>query len=260
MIAGKGRGIVATEDIAPGQLLMLDPALALVDASTQQRPEPDDLVDAIMGNPAILQSPWVPLLYDGTKRSTQETPDLSLLSSAPPAAAGITSSPAPSSSSPSSSAAAAASPHGSSPTVAGKKAGFSKGSVKAKLAKKRAEKESQTNLSKILKLVNYNCYGDNHEDLAAAEARGETARGHVGLWPAFAMLNHSCIPNAMNYVMGRSMVVRAVKPIPAGSEVSNLAWEQETVPAYVIRDLASACAITRVLFDHSKQDAATTQQ
>ena len=32
-------------------------------------------------------------------------------------------------------------------------------------------------------------------------------------------LNHSCAPNAINYVMGGYMVVRAVRPIAAGEEV-----------------------------------------
>ncbi len=56
-----------------------------------------------------------------------------------------------------------------------------------------------------------NCYGDNHEDLALCELRSEEARGHIGIWGPFAMLNHSCAPNAINYVVGDSMVVRATR-------------------------------------------------
>lgn len=58
------------------------------------------------------------------------------------------------------------------------------------------------------------------EDLAAAACRGEQPRGHIGLFPEFALFNHSCAPNAINFVVGRSMVVRAAEPIKAGDEVT----------------------------------------
>jgi hypothetical protein len=299
---------------------MLDPPLAIVNASSQARPEPDELVDALLGSPAALQHPWLGVLYDGSARSTLQLPDLQELLAPPPAASDAGSS---SSSSGGSSAPAAPPPPLEAAAAPGKKAGFGKGSVRAKLAKQRADKGSQAALAKVLQLVNYNCYGgrvrrrqrqlaaraagpgrsggglccrqmpaaqlgapagprrtaaaapccclqppgvraptprvggggtrplgsaagaarpctsllpplplthvrthacpsapgDDHEDLAASVARGEEARGHVGLWPAFAMLNHSCIPNSMNFVLGSSMAVRAVKDIPAGQEV-----------------------------------------
>ena len=53
--------------------------------------------------------------------------------------------------------------------------------------------------------------GDNHEDLALCELRGEQARGHIGVWGAFAMLNHSCAPNAINYVVDDAICVRAAR-------------------------------------------------
>jgi hypothetical protein len=57
-----------------------------------------------------------------------------------------------------------------------------------------------------------------YEDLAAAAVRGATEpQSHTGLWPAFAMFNHSCTPNTVHYVVGRTMVVRAVEDVPAGA-------------------------------------------
>lgn len=45
------------------------------------------------------------------------------------------------------------------------------------------------------------------------------AAPRLRLWPEFALLNHSCAPNTVNYVVGGSMVVRAVAPISQGEEV-----------------------------------------
>jgi len=67
--------------------------------------------------------------------------------------------------------------------------------------------------------VRWNAFGDAYEDLAAAVVAGRQPCSQVGVWPAFAFLNHSCTPNSVHYVMGDSMVVRAVADIPKGEEV-----------------------------------------
>ncbi|KAG2489824.1 hypothetical protein HYH03_011627 [Edaphochlamys debaryana] len=68
-------------------------------------------------------------------------------------------------------------------------------------------------------LVSYNAYGDAYEDLPAADLRGATPRSCVGLWPHFATLNHSCAPNCVHYVVGDTMVVRAVEAVQPGTEL-----------------------------------------
>lgn len=65
-------------------------------------------------------------------------------------------------------------------------------------------------------IIKLNAFGDGYEDLAAAAVRGVEPRSHTGCWPAFAMLNHSCVPSAVHYVVGQTMVVRAVEDVTAG--------------------------------------------
>ncbi|KAF5829055.1 hypothetical protein DUNSADRAFT_16639 [Dunaliella salina] len=48
----------------------------------------------------------------------------------------------------------------------------------------------------------------------------DVAQSHVGLWPHFSLLNHSCLPTCVHYVVGSTMVVRAVRDVPAGEELT----------------------------------------
>lgn len=61
----------------------------------------------------------------------------------------------------------------------------------------------------------FNSYGEEAPDLPASMARGAPLPlpAVAGVFPAFAMLNHSCAPNALMYVLGRAMVVRAAQHI-----------------------------------------------
>jgi hypothetical protein len=67
--------------------------------------------------------------------------------------------------------------------------------------------------------------GPKGDRCSAADGDVETqlrgaARSHVGVWPHFSLLNHACLPNCVHYVVGSSMVVRAVQPVAAGGELS----------------------------------------
>ena len=86
----------------------------------------------------------------------------------------------------------------------------SKGSTKAAAA---AAKATEKHLKKI---VAFNAYGEPHSDYAVARLLQQGTGGFVGLWPEFAMLNHSCAPNTIHWVLRHHMVVRAVKGIAAG--------------------------------------------
>ncbi|MEW5301046.1 MAG: hypothetical protein WDW38_009384 [Sanguina aurantia] len=76
-------------------------------------------------------------------------------------------------------------------------------------------------VKRIATAVQLNCYGDGAEDLAAMACRGEEPSSHLGLFPEFSLFNHSCAPNAINYVLnGDTMVVRAATDVKAGDEVT----------------------------------------
>ena len=74
---------------------------------------------------------------------------------------------------------------------------------------------------------------DAFEDLAAADLRTPAAptRSHIGLWPAFSLFNHSCLPNCVHYVVGSTMLVRAVRAVAAGEEVTVSYLGREVRPA-----------------------------
>lgn len=82
-------------------------------------------------------------------------------------------------------------------------------------------------LQRLMDVVRYNAYGDLHDDLAAAALAGEAPAAVIGLWPEFSMFNHSCVPNAINWVLpgvSRAMVVRAARNIPAGADRRGQHW------------------------------------
>ena len=56
-------------------------------------------------------------------------------------------------------------------------------------------------------------FGEEAQDWALTLARGSRPEGHSGLWPEFAMLNHSCAPNAANLTVEDRMLVRAAADV-----------------------------------------------
>ncbi|EFJ50256.1 hypothetical protein VOLCADRAFT_104069 [Volvox carteri f. nagariensis] len=229
---------------------MATPPLALVTSSQRQRPSGELVVDEILER-KLYASKWFSVLYDGSSRScnaqfqlapcdstsifsnatapgsegtdaprAEQPPEpvlastLSLTKAGPAAAVppakkkGFLASRSPTARRGKSSQASAAA------AVAAAAAGDS-GAAAAE-ALPMPDRREQTRLAKVVK---FNCFGDDAEDLAACECRGEQPRGHIGLWPEFALLNHSCAPNTTNFVIGGSMVVRACRRIKAGEEL-----------------------------------------
>jgi SET and MYND domain-containing protein len=75
-------------------------------------------------------------------------------------------------------------------------------------------------LQRLMDVVRYNAYGDRHDDLAAAALAEQQPVALLGLWPEFSLLNHSCVPNAINWVLpgvAKAMVVRAARHIAPGT-------------------------------------------
>lgn len=72
---------------------------------------------------------------------------------------------------------------------------------------------------RVAKVVQLNAFlGTGCPILESAE--GRDLHGVAGLWPSYSLINHSCVPNAISYVVGRRMVVRAAKSISEGEEVT----------------------------------------
>lgn len=83
-----------------------------------------------------------------------------------------------------------------------------------------SQQQQDLDLERASQLVRFNAFGDAFEDLAAAAVRGAVMpHSHVGLWPAFSLFNHSCVPNTAHYVVGRNMVVRATEDVHAGERM-----------------------------------------
>jgi hypothetical protein len=75
-------------------------------------------------------------------------------------------------------------------------------------------------------LIRFNAYGEPYGDPSAWTLRGQGKEfsSFLGLWPAFALLNHSCKPSASTMVLKSKdelmMLVRASREIKQGEEIS----------------------------------------
>ncbi|GLI60230.1 hypothetical protein VaNZ11_002318, partial [Volvox africanus] len=56
--------------------------------------------------------------------------------------------------------------------------------------------------------------------LTGLTERPRRRRGPMGLWPEAAMLNHSCLPNTVAYIVGDRLFVRAARKVGGGSELT----------------------------------------
>jgi len=98
----------------------------------------------------------------------------------------------------------------------------------------RSASASAAARARALLKAQLNAYAEPYQDVALASLHGHVLRAHVGIWPAHALLNHSCSPNACTLVVGGTggdradgeddrawkMVVRAARSISAGEEVT----------------------------------------
>ena len=90
-------------------------------------------------------------------------------------------------------------------------------------------------------VVMVNAFGDRFQDpvLSRLSQPPHTLSPFVGLWPAFPLLNHSCIPKAVHYCKENGiLVVRASKEIKAGEEISisYLGGEEDCSPVALRQD------------------------
>ncbi|WIA19949.1 hypothetical protein OEZ85_005832 [Tetradesmus obliquus] len=232
MMEGKGRGVIARHSIAASDLLLCArPAVVL-----EGPPDPEGAPDAARLVPALVQAanaqdvPQIraalQYLYDGTDASRLQLPDIRTMMNLAKHSSSSSSS---SSSSLQEGLQESCCDHDHS-------SGHhhhhhdSHSHSAAEPAAADADKltEQQASL-----LVKYNAFADDYEDLAAAAVRGAAMpHSHVGLWPQFALFNHSCLPNSVHYLVGHAMVVRAVEDVAAGEELTvSYLGREEFAPA-----------------------------
>ncbi|PNW71670.1 hypothetical protein CHLRE_16g664000v5 [Chlamydomonas reinhardtii] len=70
------------------------------------------------------------------------------------------------------------------------------------------------------RLVAFNSWGNSYSDLGVAALRKERSEAVIGVWPEFALLNHSCAPNTVAFNVGQSLVVQAAAEIEQGQEAT----------------------------------------
>jgi SET and MYND domain-containing protein len=72
----------------------------------------------------------------------------------------------------------------------------------------------------LQQIISENAYSEPSEDAGASLLRELSPESVTGLWPEFALLNHSCAPNTVAVVVGQYLLLRATVPVLAGEELS----------------------------------------
>ncbi|KAF8063037.1 trappc6b [Scenedesmus sp. PABB004] len=185
-LPGRGRGLVATADVAPGQLLFVsEPLGAVRRGALGEQLRPTDLLAHWREQAAPLSA------ADRAKLSLLHRPG-----GPPPPAATLRDL----------SAAKAA--------AKARKAG-ARGFGAAAVAGPTAPDDDA-----LAAVVATNAYADDRTDGALTVCRGEAQASTVGVWPEYSLVNHGCAPNtAAPVLVGDRLLLRAAVAVPAGSEL-----------------------------------------
>ncbi|EFJ48712.1 hypothetical protein VOLCADRAFT_104571, partial [Volvox carteri f. nagariensis] len=89
----------------------------------------------------------------------------------------------------------------------------------AAVAGAAATHKSGLSVEELAAVVRLNATGLPSDDVLLAQLYGRPNMSFIGLWPAHAMFNHSCAPNAVAVVAGRELHIRCSGPVSAGEEV-----------------------------------------
>lgn len=192
--AGKRYGLTATQNLSVGSLLLVVPALAVAFGPTGAAPSNADLAALLDGQQLDpLQLQWLRLLYRPTtegQQQQQQQDELQLLQQL-----------------------------------------LLQGETAAAPATAAAGQQGRQDLSivsvanpftsdQIQQIIAENTYSEISEDIGASLLRELDPEGITGLWPEYALLNHSCAPNTVAVVIGRYLILRAVQPVLAGEELT----------------------------------------
>eukprot|EP00775_Hariotina_reticulata_P007203 gene7203-7417_t len=193
-LPGRGRGVVAKDNIAPGNLLFVS--------------EP---VGPVLKAPAGLQLAHPHLLQHWQSVKGGLTPvdryKLSLLH-------------------------CSTASHAQLPLISFKDFSSSKAASKAQKASAKGfgkpaaaspppAASTQLSEQRLFDISRQNAFGDDHLDGALTYLRQEQQQSIIGIWPEFCLLNHSCAPNTAGPVLlSDRLLLRAAVPVPEGEELT----------------------------------------
>ncbi|GLI66882.1 hypothetical protein VaNZ11_010880, partial [Volvox africanus] len=72
----------------------------------------------------------------------------------------------------------------------------------------------------LLLLAKLNSWGNSFGELGCTKLRKEASEAIIGIWPEFALMNHSCAPNTTTFTVGQMLLVQAVRDVPRGAQVT----------------------------------------
>lgn len=189
VLPGRGRGLVATEPILPGDLVMvLKPAGSALFALKGTRLLPEQMADHLL-NTGI--SPGdekrLSMLFSGAGGSQQGACTLQDFEKAEAAVL--------------------------------KKKKSAKGFANTPGAQQPGKSGAPFTEEQIKGVVRFNSWGTEYEDLGLTGCRGCEPKAVIGVWPEAAMMNHSCAPNTVLMAIHDRLVVRATRHIARDEEV-----------------------------------------
>ncbi|KAG1670976.1 hypothetical protein FOA52_014365 [Chlamydomonas sp. UWO 241] len=190
---GKGRSVRTTRDVACGELLLVSRPAAVVTAPPGSQPQPPQLHAHLQQQQQQQQAAkheaggcLLDMLCDGSAASMADVRPMAELARCRAVAATATAPPP-------------------VRAAAGEAAGPGRpGPGPASGAQEEEEEEAGPGPgSRLLCAIELNAYGEPWGDESAWACRGQGANneGFLGVWPAMAMINHSCAPNAATMVL-----------------------------------------------------------
>ncbi|KAG2452321.1 hypothetical protein HYH02_003345 [Chlamydomonas schloesseri] len=214
----------------PGDLLLVAPAVAFVEGGFNEVPELEDLHAAMM--------------EDGPSPAQRRVMDVLEGLRPDPAAAA---------------AAAAVVAAGAATAVAAAAPLPSLSTLDTKFWSGRGKDASAPAFSsrRLMALLGRTAASFDSQDPASMQARHQKPVGFVSLWPEYALLGHSCVPNTSALVVGDRLFMHATDELPKGSPLTrNMIGTAITSPLSV-RQAAVADAMSDLLPPSSASASST---
>ncbi|GLI61836.1 hypothetical protein VaNZ11_004342 [Volvox africanus] len=205
--------LCTTQNMLPGELALVLPALSMAEGGFQQVPELEDLHAALLeGGPSPAQRRVLAIL-ESLRPGRPTSPAFVAAAAAP--ASGSAHPPTP------------ASQQLSLPNLATFDIKFWSGRGKDSSA-------PAIDSRRLMKLLSRTAIADDSQDPAAMQARHQKPVGYVGLWPEAALVGHSCVPNTSQLVVADRMFVHLTEELTPGAQLTrNLIGAAITAPLSV---------------------------